>query len=110
MKTETLELLNEQNKKAALARDTLFDYAKDVMYRENKTLGELQELGFIVYDDMIGLPKGTEFIVASVGGVITSRTILIFRRHSIFNFLNTELSSIVGSAGAKSESFDSSTY
>ena len=78
MKTETLELLHKQNKKAALARDTLFDYAKDVMYRENKTLGELQELGFIVYDDLIGLPKGTEFTVKEVSGPAGGNPVFLF--------------------------------
>ena len=78
MKTETLELLNKQNKKAVLARDTLFDYAKDVMYRENKTLEELQELGFIVYDDLIGLPKGTEFTVKEESGPAGGNPVFLF--------------------------------
>ena len=78
MKTETLELLHKQNKKAALARDTLFDYAKDVMYRENKTLEELQELGFIVYDDLIGLPKGTEFTIKEVSGPAGGNPVFLF--------------------------------
>lgn len=78
MKTETLELLNKQKKKAVLARNTFFDYAEDVMYRENKTLEELQELGFIVYDDEIGLPKGTEFTVKEVSGPAGGNPVFLF--------------------------------
>lgn len=78
MKTETLELLNRQNKKAALARNTFFDYAGDVMYREGKSLEELKELGFIVYDDIIGLPKGTEFTVKEVSGPAGGNPVFLF--------------------------------
>ena len=78
MKAETLELLNKQNKKAALARNTFFDYAEDVMYRENKTLEELKELGFIVYNDEIGLPKGAEFTVKEVSGPAGGNPVFLF--------------------------------